>query len=893
MSVTKPAARSYSCKRRSVAGYGPGAVLRKESLPLTLGLCLVWLAAALASAFGCAAASGGAQNRGPDAATDVDRPLSGQGPISEETLAGPESDSPETNRGEEGSQKEKVCGSQQSGGPGSGAGLGASSGQRGTSGNGRTLETFYWQDQGVREGWSSGYACVAFEDVVGAQGPRHFRLDRPPRLVVDVPYPGRDASTSTLALHNGVFERLRIGRHPDKVRYVLEARGGGELPSVRVAARGRDVIVEAGEEATRQDPGSHTLDTKNTPYGVDPPAAPAEPVRVARAQWKGASVEMIDFKQEKDASKVVVSLDRTTPYDIREVAGTIVLSLPGATLTPQALLPIDTSAFASTSAVSRIEPSQAGSGPSGEARIAIKLREKVPYHVVQEEKALVVELPVPKPAAPAAAEQRPPAPPPPAPVPAPARPSAEAPPAAQQPPRPLPGRVIAEGEAQKALESMRKAPEAGPGPAAPEKVYTGRRISLDFKDADLQNVLRIIAEVSGKNIVISDAVKGKATIRLVETPWDMALDVILKTYALDKEELGPNILRVAPYTQLKKEREEARKADEALQQVEPLEMRIVPTNYAKGKDLEPLLQKFKSKRPEAGILVDSRTNSIIIKDLPEHVDTMERLIRELDTQTPEVLIEARIVELQVDYERQLGVQWGTMYRAGPATGNPTGLNFPATIGVGGTQSSITNPLGGISNPVVNLPASVGDTAGGALGISLGSLTNSLELDIVLSALEKKNHARVISSPRVVTVNNQEAKIVQGQEVPQMTVSANEGTKVEYKEAALKLSVTPQVTADKSIIMNILISNDTPTLGANNLYIINKKEATTSVLVKDGQTAVIGGIFTNNDTEAFGAVPWFHKIPLLGHLFKGTQKVKKRTELVIFITPRVLPPRTAG
>lgn len=886
MSVTKPAARLYSCKRRSVAGYGFRAVFRKESFPLILVLSCVWLAAALASAFGCAAAGGRSHGRGLDATTDPGRPLSGHGSISEETVIGLETDALDTKQGDEASQKEKVCASQQSDGMGSVAGLDASR-QSGISGNGRKVETFYWEDQGVREEWAPSYAHVAFEDVAGEQGPRHFTLDRPPRLVVDVPYPGREVSTSTLALHNDIFHRLRIGRHPDKVRYVLEARGGGELPLVRVAARGRDVIVEAGE-GPPTDPGSHAPVGDKAHYG-EGSNAPAEPVRVAKAQWTGASVEMIDFKHEKDASKVVVSLDRTTPYDVREVAGTIVLSLPGATLSPQALLPIDTSAFASSSAVVRIEPAQAGTGPSGEARIAIKLREKVPYHVVQEEKALVVEVPVPRPAA--AAAERPPPPAPGAgasPVPG---PSAEAVPASRQPPPQ--GRVITEAEAKTLPEIARRAPEPAPAPAAPEKVYTGRRISLDFKDADLQNVLRIIAEVSGKNIVISDAVKGRATIRLVDTPWDMALDVILKTYALDKEELGPNILRVAPYTQLKKEREEARKADEALQQVEPLVMRIVPTNYAKGKDLEPLLQKFKSKRPEAGILVDSRTNSIIIKDLPEHVDTMERLIRELDTQTPEVLIEARIVELQVDYEKQLGVQWGTMYRAGPATGNPTGLNFPATIGVGGTQSSITNPLGGISNPVVNLPASVGDTAGGALGISLGSLTNSLQLDIVLSALEKKNHARVISSPRVVTVNNQEAKIVQGQEVPQMTVSANEGTKVEYKEAALKLSVTPQVTADKSIIMNILISNDTPTLGANNLYVINKKEATTSVLVKDGETAVIGGIFTNNDTEAFGAVPWFHKIPLLGHLFKGTQKVKKRTELVIFITPRILPVRTAG
>ncbi len=868
MSVTKPASRSSVVRKRSKPGLEYMSPHGKRSFPLPVSASLVWLMVGLAVAMGCATTSGKSKEVSNELhATSADQASS----LVEETILGPESNAQGDVR-----TNSKTC---LIGEGSTNIDAARSTATSGPSDNGYKLQTYSWDEHGIREEWSQGYARIAFEQVVGEHGYRHFNMDQPSRLVIDVPGPYRDVATHSLRLHNGVFEKVRIGRHPDKIRYVLDARGP-ELPVVRVAAQGRDVIVEAGDKPLAvREPASSSGD------------APSRSTAVAQTQWKAAQVEKIDFSHVEDVSKVIVSLDKSTHYDIREEPGKIILALPGATLSPQARLPLDTSAFAS-SAVSRIEPSQAGSGPLGEARISIGLKEKVPYHVVKEENALVVEIPAPK----VKAEAPLPGPKPPVTVPsttaAPVPPTApsEARPAAQEP-RALEHKVPTEGKPYtKAERPVLTAPKDEP-PA--ERPYTGRKISLDFKDADLQNVLRIIAEVSGKNIVISDSVKGKATIRLVDTPWDMALDVILKTYALDKEELGPNIFRVAPYTQLKKEREEARKADEALQQVEPLVMKIVPTNYAKGKDLEPLLQKFKSKRPEAGILVDSRTNSIIIKDLPEHVDTMEKLIRELDTQTPEVLIEARIVELQVDYEKQLGVQWGTMYRAGPATGNPTGLNFPGIIGVGGTQTSVPNSMGGISNPVVNLPASVGEAAGGALGISLGSLTNSLQLDMVLSALEKKNHAKVISSPRVVTVNNQEAKIIQGQEVPQMTVSANEGTKVEYKEAALKLSVTPQVTADKSIIMNIVISNDTPTLGANNLYIINKKEATTSVLVKDGETAVIGGIFTNNDTEAFGAVPWFHKIPGLGHLFKATQKVKKRTELVIFITPRILPVRTAG
>jgi type IV pilus assembly protein PilQ len=418
--------------------------------------------------------------------------------------------------------------------------------------------------------------------------------------------------------------------------------------------------------------------------------------------------------------------------------------------------------------------------------------------------------------------------------------------------------------------------------------YTGKKVSLDFKDADIQNVLRLIAEVSGKNIVISEAVQGKVTIRLMEVPWDMALDVILKTYALDKEELGPNILRVAPFTQLKKEREESLRADEARENVESLGMEIVPVNYARAKDLETLLARFKSKRSDAGILVDSRTNSVILRDLPANIEEMVHVIRELDTQTPQVLIEAKIVELNVDFEQDLGIQWGTLYQAGPATGNPTGMNFPSTVGIGGVVDKVTGKLvPGVSSPVLNLPAAIDSTAGGALGLSLGSLTNAFKLDLQLSALEKQKRARVLSSPRVATLNNQEARIEQGQEVPYQTTS-DEGTKTEFKDAKLKLSVTPQITFDRSIVMNILVSNDTPIRDPTVGFIIQKKEAQTSILVTDGETAVIGGIFTNNDSETEGGVPWLKDLPGVGSMFKKEGKSDLRTELIIFITPRIIP-----
>jgi len=418
--------------------------------------------------------------------------------------------------------------------------------------------------------------------------------------------------------------------------------------------------------------------------------------------------------------------------------------------------------------------------------------------------------------------------------------------------------------------------------------YRGKRISLDFKDADIQNVLRLIAEVSNKNIVISDAVKGTVTIRLLNVPWDMALDVILKTYALEKEHLGPNILRIAPYSQLQRERDDALKAEQALERVETLQTRLVPVNYAKANDLQSVVARLKSNRPDASILVDSRTNALIIRDISPNIEEMVTLIRSLDTQTPQVLIEAKIVELDVNFERELGIQWGAMYNAGPATGNPTGLNFPNTANVGGVVDNISGQVvPGIANPVVNLPAAVDSSAGGALGFSLASITNSFQLDAQLSALEKRNHARVLSSPRVATLSNQEARINQGQEVPYQTTS-DEGTKTEFKEAVLALSVTPQITFDRSIIMNILVTNDTPIRDPTVGFIIGTKEARTTVLVKDGDTAVIGGIYTNNDAESLGGVPYLMDLPVAGSLFKKKGELNKRTELIIFITPRIIP-----
>ncbi len=731
---------------------------------------------------------------------------------------------------------------------------------------------------GVREVIGDGYTRIIFKGILGEEGYKYSFLEDPPRLVIDVKQPSQSPPFTRFSLEGEAFLRLRVGKYPDRTRLVLDYRTAG-IPKPKVLAADGDLVVQVGEAPV----------ATPAPVAMGGPETPTEaPGAGEKAEWRPVRVEAIDFHPTDSSSDILISTDRPTPYDVREEAEAIVIVLPGASIPARLRRPLDTSAF--PTAVSEVVPEQKGSGPTGQAVVTIRLRKKRPYNVIQEEKGIRVSVLLPEEAPEIAL-----LPPPEIPEvqPAELKPAEKPKAAAANPPaQAVPAKVTK--PAPKAPAPRVRAP-SGPRtvplatrPLLSRKKYKGRKISLDFKDADIQNVLRLIAEVSGLNIVISDAVTGKVTIRLKDIPWDMAFDVILKTYALDKEYLGPNILRVAPYTQLKKEREDALKAEEARNRVEELATRVVPVNYAKAENLKSLLGQLKSKRPDATILVDSRTNSLILKDLQENIDEMVKLIHELDTQTPQVLIEAKIVELDVEFEQELGIQWGTSYQAGPATGNPTGLNFPHTASVGGVVDKISGEtVPGIANPVVNLPAAVDSNAGGALGFSLASITNSFQLDAQLSALEKRKHARILSSPRVATLSNQEARIEQGQEVPYQTTS-DEGTKTEFKDAKLRLSVTPQITFDQSIIMNIVVTNDTPIRDPTVGFIIGKKEAQTAVLVKNGETAVIGGIFTNNDSNSTGGVPWFMDLPVAGVLFKKKADAVKRTELIIFITPRIIP-----
>lgn len=413
------------------------------------------------------------------------------------------------------------------------------------------------------------------------------------------------------------------------------------------------------------------------------------------------------------------------------------------------------------------------------------------------------------------------------------------------------------------------------------KVYAGQKVTLEFKDADIKNIFRVIAEISGYNMIIDNSVSGKVTLRLVNVPWDQALDLILETNNLGMTKVG-NVIRVLPVALIRKDEQDKLEAKSVKEKQEDLVTKLIPVSYAKASDITTRIKGVMSLRGTAD--VDDRTNTIILKDIQKSIDAAVKLVASLDAPTPQVVIEARIVEANTNFTRDLGVQWGAGHTADAAHGNPTGYYFPNSynINAGGGGSFALNPpaTGGVG-------ASGGP--GGVIGISFGSINNTLNLDLRLSALETQGWGKVISSPKIITLDNKEASIQQGISIPFETTSAS-GTQTTFVDANLNLTVTPHVTADGRLSMKIKATKNAPSLafkGASGAPSIDKKEASTEILVKDGDTTVIGGIYQITKAESESYTPFLGKIPVIGWLFKSKSVEDTKTELLIFITPRIV------
>ncbi|EJZ56126.1 MULTISPECIES: type IV pilus secretin PilQ [Pseudomonas] len=415
---------------------------------------------------------------------------------------------------------------------------------------------------------------------------------------------------------------------------------------------------------------------------------------------------------------------------------------------------------------------------------------------------------------------------------------------------------------------------------AERQAYSGEKLSLNFQDIDVRSVLQLIADFTNLNLVASDTVQGGITLRLQNVPWDQALDLVLKTKGLDKRKIG-NVLLVAPADEIAARERQELESQKQIAELAPLRRELLQVNYAKAADIAKLFQSVTSaeaKIDERGsITVDERTNNIIAYQTQDRLDELRRIVAQLDIPVRQVMIEARIVEANVDYDKSLGVRWGGSIQ-NKGNWNTSGVSNGTSTTIGTPGSTSTN------SPFVDM-----GTIGNTSGIGIAFITDNVLLDLELTAMEKTGNGEIVSQPKVVTSDKETAKILKGTEIPYQEASSSGATSVSFKEASLSLEVTPQITPDNRIIMEVKVTKDEPDYlnKVQDVPPIKKNEVNAKVLVNDGETIVIGGVFSNTQSKVVDKVPFLGDVPYLGRLFRRDVVSEKKSELLVFLTPRIM------
>ncbi|TWC16475.1 MULTISPECIES: type IV pilus secretin PilQ [unclassified Pseudomonas] len=410
--------------------------------------------------------------------------------------------------------------------------------------------------------------------------------------------------------------------------------------------------------------------------------------------------------------------------------------------------------------------------------------------------------------------------------------------------------------------------------------YNGEKLSLNFQDIEVRSVLQLIADFTNLNLVASDTVQGGITLRLQNVPWDQALDLVLKTKGLDKRKVG-NVLLVAPADEIAARERQELESQKQIADLAPLRRELLQVNYAKAADIAKLFQSVTSaeaKADERGtITVDERTNNIIAYQTQDRLDELRRIVAQLDIPVRQVMIEARIVEANVDYDKSLGVRWGGSVQ-NQGNWNSSGVTTGSSTTIGTPGSTSTN------QPFVDMGAT-----GNTSGIGIAFITDNVLLDLELTAMEKTGNGEIVSQPKVVTSDKETAKILKGTEIPYQEASSSGATSVSFKEASLSLEVTPQITPDNRIIMEVKVTKDEPDYlnKVQEVPPIKKNEVNAKVLVNDGETIVIGGVFSNTQSKVVDKVPFLGDVPYLGRLFRRDLVSEKKSELLVFLTPRIM------
>ncbi|MCD6187850.1 MAG: type IV pilus secretin PilQ [Desulfuromusa sp.] len=666
---------------------------------------------------------------------------------------------------------------------------------------------------------------VQLSTTTGIEQVRYFTLDSPKRLVVDLygVQPGEHNDKFPLS---GGFEELRVGVLDNKTRFVFDV-AGPVFPTYKVNTAADQVVVT-------WEPSQAAVE-----------AALAEPVTVGSEK-----ITAIDFASEGGRSKIYINLTGKVKISPPVRDGNKIQFVFKSTTLPLSLRRIfDTLAF--PSAIHSVTPYLVNATGQPEVRFVVLLKGDVPYSLQENESGYVFVVD----------DQR----------------YAQVSPATTGT---MP--VSARGEVVVTSGSVVLLPEVSAAEGSPSavpvieqvgtnkgKIYTGEKTSLVFDNADVRDILRLIAEISDLNIIASDNVKGNVSLRLIDVPWDQAMDLILDVTGLGMVQEG-NVVRVLPKETIRSMKESELTADRSQEKIEPLVTQVIPVNYAGLGDVAGPCAELLSDR--GSITEDNRDKLLIVTDVPNRIEKIKELIIILDTPSRQVMIEARIVEVNSTYSKSLGVNWGY-------THTPSDYLENVTSAGGAFQ---------VNTSTVDAVGDMTATAGLGSAFRLGeSVLDIGTLDVQISALEADGNGKIISTPRVTTLNGESATISQGTSIPYQT-SGDDGPKTEFVDAELKLEVTPVINPDGSILLDILVTNDapsfTPLAGAPS---IDTKKAETRVLVQDGETTVIGGIFVENISDSEEGIPWLMHLPVLGNLFKSQTSKITKNELLIFITPRIV------
>ena len=656
-----------------------------------------------------------------------------------------------------------------------------------------------------------------------ASEPLAFTIDNPARISLDLQNTTLGLDKRRKDVNIGPLSTILAAEAGGKTRVVLNL---DRMVPYQTRVDGNTIVVTLGApEAAAA--GTSFPETS---------AAPAAAAAVAKA---GRSVSGVDFRRgDNGAGRVVITLsDPATPVDVRKEGDRVVLSFNGATLPANLQKRLDVTDFATP--VNSIE----SVGTSTGTRISIAA--KLPFQELayQSDSVFTVEI---------------------APV------------------------VAAEKSTKPTLFS-------------PDREYTGERLTLSFQDIETRAVLQLLADVSGRNIIVSDSVAGNVTLRLQNVPWDQALDIVLATKGLDMRENG-GVIIVAPADEIASREKADLEARKDIRELEPLLSEFLQVNYAKAADLAELMKgkggKGNALLSERGsVAIDERTNTLLVQDVSENIKEIRRLVSTLDIPVRQVLIEARIVIVNDDFSRDLGMRWGVtgvhdtsdglVAVSGSAAGTSTIVNSALT-NQQSTGSKYPVQLPALTDRYnVNLPVA---NPAGRLGLAL--LGEDYLVDLELSALQAEGRGEVISSPRVITANQKEASIRQGVEIPYQESSSSGATTTQFKEAVLSLTVTPQITPDDRIILDLKVTKDSVGAVISNerggsVPSIDTRAVDTQVLVNSGQTVVLGGVYETEEGEQVSKVPFLGDIPGVGVLFRSTRKVSNKSELLIFVTPKIL------